>query len=102
MAAVLDHSGVTEGVIMDVPEIEGFETLSVKSTSDYVTFLINILNEDDVHQWLQKYCELTSTKFNVKRSVPFATNRAQDFKSFVCHHGSQKRNYNMSYKTRTG
>ena len=89
-----------------VPQIDGFQTKLIKSSSESVTFLINIRNEDEVKNWLQKFYELTASKFNVKKSAKLPTNRAQYFLSLVCHHGSRdrkdKRTKDKPYKTKTG
>ena len=88
-----------------VPQIDGFKTKLIKSSSESVTFLIDIRNEDDITKWLQKFYELTASKFNVKKSAKLPNKRGQYFLSLICHHGSRDRRdkrKNRAHKTKTG
>ena len=99
---MLERSSSSKKDDLQVLGIEGFRTKLIRSSSENVYFLINIRNEDDVKSWLQKFYELTASKYNVKKSVKSPSNRAQYYLSLVCHHGSRNRGRNNTLKTKTG
>ena len=80
---MLERSSSSKKDDLQVLGIEGFRTKLIRSSSENVYFLINIRNEDDVKSWLQKFYELTASKYNVKKSVKSPSNRAQYYLSLV-------------------
>ena len=53
---------------MQPPEIDGYQTRLLQSTKNEVIFRINIHSKKEFFLWKEKYCNLTSTKLNVKRT----------------------------------
>ena len=84
---------------MEVPDIEGYETVLLERTDHSVSFRINLKTEEEFKVWKNAFFQLTSSNFNVKYAHR-ETQKSVFQQTLVCHHGARFRSEN-SRKTNT-